>query len=114
MSIASDMEEQAARVSVVVGTVPVTCDPREASQAPDVAVLVDPPTRDHVERLNRWTLVVLRNTSDLGWSTTEALSEVVELLEKSEIPVEEATPGARRLSSERPAVPAYLVRYTSP
>lgn len=112
-SIAEDIDAQVDRIKAVVSC-PVTGDPREALQARDVAVLVDPPTRDYVQIEQRWQLVILRNTTDLGLDTTKALAEVVTQLEDSEIPIEEATPGARRLSIERPAVPAYFVRYTSP
>lgn len=112
-SIAEDIAAQVARIQAVVSC-PVTGDPRDASQAPDVVVLVDPPTRDYVAIEQRWQIVVLRVTSDLGLDTTTALADVVTQLEQSDIPIEEATPGARRLSLERPAVPAYFIRYTSP
>lgn len=113
-SIAADMETQ---VNLIEGyvTCPVTKDPRDASQARDVVVLIDPPTRDYVQILQTWQLVVLRNgTSDLGFETTEALSEVLAELEASPLVMEEARPGARLLSREKPAVPAYFIRYTTP
>lgn len=112
-TIAADI---AAQVAVVAGIVscPVTGDPRAAVNAQDVAVLVDPPTRDYTTFEQSWQLVVLRNTTDLGLATTEALSAVVAELEASELPIEEARPGARRLGPERPAVPAYFITYTTP
>jgi hypothetical protein len=59
--------------------------------------------------------VVLRNTTDLGLDTTKALSAVVAELEAvADFPIEEAKPGARRLGVERPPVPAYFIRYTTP
>lgn len=106
----------AAQVAVVAGIVscPVTGEPREATGARDVAVLVDPPTRDYVQLVQTWQLVVLRNSADLGLDTTKALSAVVAELEASDLPIEEARPAARRLGPERPAVPVYLIRYTTP
>ena len=113
MSIVEDM---AAQVTMLEGIVscPVTADPRAAVNASDVAVLVDPPTRDYVDKQQTWQLVVLRNTTDLGIATTAALSAVVAELEDSDLPIESAAPGARRLGFERPPVPAYLIRYTTP
>lgn len=113
-SIADDMEAQAALLESVVSC-PVAVDPRDASQAPDVAVLIDPPTRNYNELSQTWTLVVLRNTADLGFDTTKALSDVVAELEATTvIHIEDAAPGARRLTLERPPVPAYLIRYITP
>jgi hypothetical protein len=111
-SIAADIATQVTDVGGIV-SVPVTGDPREASQAPGVVVLVDPPTRDYNLKEQAWTLVVLLNTGDLGLTTTDALSDVVDELEASDLPIEEARPGARQLSREKPAVPAYFIRYTT-
>lgn len=112
-TLTEDIDAQVARVAAIVSC-PVTADPREAISSRDVAVLVDPPTRDYVAVLQTWQLVVLRNTADLGYDTTKALSAIVEELEGSNLPIEEAKPGARRLGPERPPVPAYFIRYTSP
>lgn len=112
-SIAADIAAQVAAVEGIVSC-PVTGDPRAAVNAPDVAVLVDPPTRDYTTFEQTWQLVVLRNTTDLGFATTAAISAVVAELEASDLPIEEAHPGARRLGVERPAVPAYFIRYTTP
>lgn len=112
-TIGADVDAQVAEVAAIVSC-PVTGDPREAINAQDVAVLVDPPTRDYTDRTQAWTLVVLRNTTDLGLATTKALGEIVAELEASDLAIESATPGARRLGLERPAVPAYLIRYTTP
>ena len=112
-SIEADIDTQVARIEAIVSC-PVTGDPRQAIGARDVVVLVDPPTRDYVALLQTWQLVVMRNTTDLGFDTTKALSAVVAELEDSDLPIEEAAPGARRLGLERPPVPAYLIRYTSP
>ncbi len=112
-SIAEDMDAQVTTVAALV-SVPVHKDPRLAINVPDVGVLVDPPTRDYNTLLQTWQLVVFRNTTDLGIATTEALSAVVAELESSVLPIEEARPGARRFSLERPPVPAYLIRYTTP
>lgn len=79
-----------------------------------MSVLVDPPTRDYTQLLQTWTLVVLRVTSDVVLDTTVALSDVVAQLEASDLPIESAEPAARRLGPERPPVPVYLVRYTTP
>ena len=114
MSIAADIDAQVARVADIV-SVPVTGDPREAvNAAGGLAVLVDPPTRDYVQALQTWQLAVIRNTTDLGLDTTRAISAVVAELEASDLPIEEARPGARKLGPERPAVPAYFIRYTTP
>lgn len=91
-----------------------TKSPREAINAGAVVVLVEPPERDYTTLLQTWTLTVLRVTTDLGPDTTDALSVVVAQLEESDIPLESARPGARRLSIERPPVPAYICRFTSP
>jgi hypothetical protein len=112
-SIAADIAAQVDYIDLIVSC-PVTGDPRDASQARDVVVLIDPPTRDYVRILQTWQLVVLRNTTDLGIDTTEAISEVVAELEASPLVMEEAKPGARVLAREKPAVPAYFIRYTTP
>lgn len=112
-SIAEDIDAEVTKIDAIV-SVPVTGDPRQAINAPDVAVLVDPPTRDYTALLQTWQLVVLRNTTDLGLDTTRALSAVVAELEASALPIQDARPGARRLSLERAPVPAYLIRYTTP
>lgn len=112
-TIADDIAAQVAVVSAIV-SVPVVGDPRAAVNAQDVAVLVDPPTRNYVTLEQSWRLVVLRNTTDLGIATTEALSAVVAELEASDLPIESAEPGARRLGLERQPVPAYFIRYTTP
>lgn len=111
--IAADIATEVARVAAIV-SVPVTGEPRDALNAKGgVAVIVEPPTRDYVQQLQTWSLVIIRNTTDLGLATTTALSAVLAELEASDLPIEEARPGARRLSLERPAVPAYFIRYTT-
>lgn len=112
-TIEADIDSQVAAIEAIVSC-PVTGDPRVALGARDVAVLVDPPTRDYTTFIQTWQLVVLRNTSELGLDTTRALSAVVAELEASDLPIEAARPGARRLGLERPAVPAYFISYTTP
>lgn len=91
-----------------------TADPRAAMNAEGVIVLVEPPTRNYLDVLQTWQLTVLRVTTDVGYDTTVALAAVVDQLEKSDFPIEEARPGARRLSPDRAPVPAYICRFTSP
>lgn len=112
-SIAADIDAQVARVAAIV-SVPVHKDPRLAVNTKDVGVLIDPPSRDYLSLKQTWQIVVFRNTTDLGINTTTALSAVVAELEESDLPIEEARPGARRFGFERPAVPAYLITYTTP
>lgn len=114
-SIADDIDAQVTRVAAIVD-VPVTGDPRVAINAKGgVAVLVEPPTRDYNAVLQTWQLAVVRLSTDVGLDTTRVLSAVVAQLEADpDFPIEEARPGARRLGLDRPAVPAYFIRYTTP
>lgn len=112
MSLASDIEDKVAELNAITG-VHATADPRSATQAKGVVVLVEPPVRDYVEKLQTWQLTLLKNTTDVGFATTKAFSEVLALLEASDLPIEEARPAARRLSPDKPPVPAYVVRLTS-
>lgn len=112
-TVAEDLDAQVALVAGIV-SVTVTGDPREAVNARDVAILIDPPTRDYTRKLQTWQLVILRNNTDTGISTTRALSEVLAELEGSDLDIEESKPGARRLGPERTPVPAYFVTYTTP
>lgn len=111
MSIAADIAEQVERIDAIVSCT-VTGDPREAVNSRGLAVLVEPPTRDYNALRQDWTLVILRVTTDLGLDTTKAISEVLEELEASSLPIETARPGARRFSADK-AFPAYFVTYTT-
>ena len=114
MTLISDIEDMVDRLNEIDG-VTATGDPRVALQAEGVIVLVDPPERDYTQLLQTWQFSLVKNTTDLGPATTGAFSEVLALLEaEPTLPIEEARPGARRLSPDRPPVPAYLVRMTSP
>ena len=112
-SISEDIADVVTRLEA--NGIPATDDPRVAVQATGVIVLVEPPTRDYVRLIQTWQLTVLRNTSDVGIDTTKALGVVLAQLEAADdFPIEEARPEARRLSIERPPVPAYICRFTSP
>lgn len=110
-TIAEDIAAEVARIEPFVSCV-VTGDPREAASTRGLAVLVEPPVRDYNRRMQEWTLVILRVTTDLGIDTTKAISEVLDELEASPLPIESARPGARRFAQDR-AYPAYFVTYTT-
>lgn len=112
-TIAEDIDAMVTRLNDIEG-ITATGDPRAALNAKGVVVLVEPPLRDYTELLQTWQLTLCKNTTDVGLATTKAFSAALALLEASDLPIEEARPSARRLSPDRPAVPAYLVRLTSP
>lgn len=111
ISIADDIADLVEQL--VDAGIPATGDPREAVNAPGAIVLVEPPTRDYVQLAQTWQLSVVLVTTDTGLATTKALGDVVELLAEK-FPIEEARPGARRLSLDRPAVPAYFCTLITP
>lgn len=113
MTMAEDIDDMVEALNAIPG-VTATGDPRSASQARGVVVLVEPPVRDYTTKEQTWQLTLLKNTTDVGLATTKAFSAILALLEASDLPIEEARPSSRRLSVDKPPVPAYLVRLTTP
>lgn len=88
-------------------------DPAKASNNRP-CLLVAPPSVDYTTRAVSWRLVALAGTDEPSLRAFEQLDELVTFARVHNlVPIEAAEAASYPLSSERPPVPAYLLRFTT-
>lgn len=110
-SIIAAAKELAERIAA--GGIKATHDPTRAAVLRP-CVLVAPPSIDYTTRANVWPLVCL---SGQRHGSLQALTELDQLLQAlgavAGVHPEDATPAVYTLSTDLPAVPAYIVTITT-
>ena len=111
----SDILDDAATLAATLKAAGVRAftDPRAAvDQRP--CVLVTPPSIDYTTRAVTWRLVCLSGDDQptlRGWEQLDTLRQAV--VEHNAVPIEGVDPAPYSIGSERPPIPALLLRCTT-